>query len=109
MAHGVSARDRKKEVFWGKHIQRQPRSGESIRGYCRRHALKEPSFYWWRSNLARRETPAPKPAFVPVHIVTDTPALIEIVLPGGKQVRISGPVDKQALADVLTALATSGA
>lgn len=107
MAHGAAVRDRKKEAFWRKHIQRQRGSGELIRAYCRRHGLKEPAFYWWRSNLARREAPTPQAAFVPVHIVNDTPAMIEIVLPGAKQLRISGPVDKQALADVLAVLAAS--
>jgi hypothetical protein len=108
MAHGTTVRDRKKEAFWRKHIAGQRGSGESVRGYCRAHGLKEPAFYWWRSELARRAKPAAQTAFVPVHVVADAPNFIEITLAGGQQVRVSGPVERQALADVLAVLASSG-
>jgi hypothetical protein len=114
-------RDRKKEAFWQRTIRRQPSSGTSVRAWCRKHALRESSFYWWRTQLARRDAQAP--GLVPVRVTADrsaTDALdlpagigpasrIEIVLPRGRRVQVIGPVDRQALADVLAVLtAASG-
>lgn len=111
-------RDRKRESFWRRMVRRQSRSGRSVRAWCLEHHLREPTFYWWRSELARRDaaafpTVAPlarrsRPAFVPVRVAEDSPAnspgSIEIVLAGGQRVRLSGSVDRQALMDVLGVL-----
>jgi hypothetical protein len=56
----------------------QAGSGLSIRAWCRRHDLPESAFYWWRTQLARRDAEASAPtrdgkarpaAFVPVRVV----------------------------------------
>lgn len=114
----VAARDLQKEAAWRQRVRRQAESGQSVRSWCRKHRVTEAAFYWWRRELARRDAER-KPttrrdledsaaSFVPVHI-TETPAAdgdasIEIVLTGGWRVRISGPVNGQALADVLDVL-----
>jgi hypothetical protein len=69
------------EQFWRRHLSRQPVSGLTIRQYCRKHALEEPSFYAWRRIISERDqatrptpevtptpdaTPSPEPAFLPV-------------------------------------------
>jgi hypothetical protein len=91
----------------------------SVRAWCRKHALRELSFYWWRTQLARREAKAP--AFVPGRVTADRSATdafdlsavngslsrIEIVLPAQRRVRLSGPVDRQALTDVLAVLTSA--
>jgi hypothetical protein len=107
MANIAAARKRKKHARWRRHIREQALSGLSIAAYCRRHGLREHGFYWWRRELARRnaEPPSPRAAFVPVTVATQ-PAVpieegrIEIVLPGGRRVRVIGSVDKRMLADV---------
>lgn len=155
-------RDLDKASAWRRSIAAQAESGKSVRSWCRLHDVKEASFYWWRRELARRDTlssssdpsqpslptrpaklspprsqrtePAPsarsssrpevpprqrvQPAsFVPVH-VTDDGAVgglpdpfdrsieprIEIMLTNGRCVRIVGAVDRQVVADVLSAL-----
>jgi hypothetical protein len=107
MGCGVAARERKqKESFWRKHVKRQRSGGESVRGYCREHGLKEPAFYWWRRELARREAIPTRPSFVPVEVVAD-PVAIEISLPG-VQVRLTGPVDRQVLAEALAVMTAAG-
>ena len=115
----AARRDRKKEVFWRRTIRRQPRSGMSVRAWCRKHAVRESSFYWWRAQLARRDAKAP--ALVPVRITADRSASdafdlpagigpasrMEIVLPRGRRVQVIGPVDRQALRDVLAVLTSA--
>jgi hypothetical protein len=112
MTYGAAVRDQKKEAQWRRLVRGQPGGGLSVRAYCAKHGVKESAFYWWRVELARREVASPKTAFVPVHVVVEEPVRaedgrIEIVWPGGRQVRISGRVDKQALADVLSVLEAS--
>lgn len=116
MAQGDSRRNAAKEEFWQEVISRQPGSGLSVRSYCRRLRLRESGFYFWRRELSRRGVSAkPGPAFVPVQVTAEQPATagqghessggcIEIVLCGGRQVRLRGPVDRQSLLDVLAVL-----
>ena len=60
MTHGAAVRDRKKEAKWRRVVAGQPGSGLSVRAYCFRHGVKEPAFYWWRAELARRDAARPK-------------------------------------------------
>ena len=104
----VAARDLQKEAAWRRRLRRQAESGQSVRAWCRKHRVTETAFYWWRRELARRDAEDSAASFVPVH-VTETPAgdgdaSIEIVLTDGRRVRITGPVNGQALADVLDVL-----
>ena len=113
------SRDPKKEAFWRRVINRRPSSGMSVRAWCGKHALRESSFYWWRTQLARRDAKAP--ALVPVRVTADRSATdafdrsavsgslsrIEIVLPDQRCVRLVGPVDRQALTDVLAVLTST--
>lgn len=127
MAFGISRRDVTKEQYWREQLAGQPGSGLSVRAYCRRHRLRESAFYFWRKELARRGVSVePGPTFVPVHLSEDATGretsatesanasgrsasgtvagCIEIVLSGGRQVRLFGRVDRQALADALAVL-----
>ena len=108
MASVLSARDRKKESFWRRHIRAQKEGGLSVAAYCRRHGLREYGFYWWRRELARRDAALPA-AFVPVQVTAEPPAekpgALEIVLPGDRRVRVMGAVvDRRMLRDVLWAM-----
>jgi hypothetical protein len=117
MAQGVSHRDVSKEQFWREQIAGQPGSGLSVRGYCRRHRLRESAFYFWRKELVRRGVSSERPAaFVPVRITGEASAAdggqaashptgrSEIVLRAGCRVHVVGAVDRQALANVLAVL-----
>jgi len=116
-------RETTREVFWRRLIRGQPGSGMSIRGWCRKHAVHEASFYWWRRRLGqqdadrcgtggrevdRRDADRQEPAFVPVRLTeSSSPHAepeIEILLAGERRVRVRGPVNRQALADVLAVL-----
>jgi hypothetical protein len=47
-------RDVGKERFWRRVVREQAKSGLTIRDYCSREGLSEPSFYAWRRELDRR-------------------------------------------------------
>ena len=119
----VGQRDERKEVFWRRMLRRQARSGSSIRAWCEARGLREPSFYWWRAELRRREQSRrlrrikqtkhrSAASFVPVRIATASAPTesngaegrIEILLPGDCRVQVIGRVAREALADVLAAL-----
>ena len=51
-------RSRAKERFWRGHVARQAAGAFSIRAYCERHSLAEPSVDAWRRALARRDRAA---------------------------------------------------
>lgn len=100
-------RDLTKEKFWRGMVRGQVRSGLSVRGFCRRHRVAESGFYWWRRRLAQGQA---KTEFVPVVVTADQSAEcgpIEIVLGGDRCIRLHGRVDREALAEVLTAMGAS--
>jgi hypothetical protein len=113
-----------KEQFWRRHVGRQQRSRRTIRDYCAKAGISEPSFYAWRSELARRDletdrpvaskpsvacrTPAPAPRFLPVTVAEYPRAgamasQVEVALPGGLVVRVPAH-DTAALRTVLELL-----
>lgn len=123
-----------KERFWRDHVARQAAEGISVRAYCRRHALKDPSFYAWRRELAKRDRarlgapartatrrgsvaanpPLRKPArgpravgFVRLAVPPEgmpVGPVIEIVLPREVRVRVPDGVARSHLREVLAAL-----
>jgi len=119
---GASKRDGKKESKWRQHVAGQAASGLAVRAYCRGRGLSEQSFHWWRRELVRRDgekvgVPA-APAFVPLRVASAgeaepippetsavaSAAMVEIMLPGERRLRVTGRVDRQQLADVLEVL-----
>lgn len=113
-------RDSKLEQFWRRHLSQQSASGLTIRDYCRKHALQEPSFYVWRRTISERDqaahpsrdaTPATQPAFLPVTFsdpqARHSAAPIDIQLANGCRIRVRSGCDRSLLADVLAMLHAS--
>ena len=118
-------RDRAKEQHWRRHLAAWRRSGWTIRAYCQAEGLSEPSFYAWRRVLTGRRprrattessqdntakekaaSSATVSAFVPVRLV-GTPAsaaAVEVVLRGGRVVRVAAGFAAQTLRDVVAVL-----
>ncbi len=90
MARGA-ARIKKREAMWRRVVAGHSKSGMSIRAYCAKMRVKEPAFYWWRAQLARRDAAKPKAAFVPVTVNAPVVAGTEgisIELRGGRVLRL---------------------
>jgi hypothetical protein len=115
-----TVRNRGKEAFWRDTLRKQGHSGLTIRVYCRKHHLGESLFYFWRRELAHRDSVRKQRPFVAVRVrqedgesgrghggvfrTKDVGGRLEIELAGGRRVSVSGPVDRQALRDVLAVL-----
>ena len=110
-------RDHAKERYWRRTLRQFRRSGLSVRDYCRQHHLAEPVFYAWRRTIAQRDreavarraarradTPTAPPAFVPINVVPDGPAAVEVVLGRGRIVRVTAGFDAALLVRVVAAL-----
>src|SRR6266545_7256049 len=92
-------RDPRKEQRWRRWIHQWQRSGLTVRAFCDRHDLAEPSFYAWRRQLQQR---APAAAtFVPVQVVPDEEPTaarpFEVVLAGGRLLRVAPGFDAATL------------
>lgn len=99
-------RDQRKEQQWRRWIQNWRYSGLSVRAFCARHGLTPANFYAWRRELQRRN--AAPPAFVPVCVVPDHGSArdgrVEVVLRGGRAVRVGPGFDAETLRQLLAVL-----
>jgi transposase len=96
-----------KERFWRTIVRQWRRSGLSVRDFCQEHGVAEPSFYAWRRTLAERDASAI--AFVPVKVVPERASAqasvgLELVLGGGRVLRIGPGFDAATLQRVLPLL-----
>ena len=107
MTHG-KPRDPRKEQQWRRLIQLWKNSGLTVRAFCARHHITQPSFYAWRRELHQRDAATD---FVPVQVETNDQlatvtsiATIEVVLAGGQCVRVTPGFDPATLRQLLAVL-----
>jgi transposase len=99
-------RDERKEQQWRRWLRLWRASGLSVRAFCARHGLSEPSFYAWRRVLQQRAAePAP---FVAVQVVAEpasaSASALEVVLAQGRTVRVAPGFDPATLRQVVRVL-----
>jgi transposase-like protein len=121
MARRGVRRDRSKERFWQRLLRLWRRSGRTVRDFCDEHGVSEPSFFAWRRMLAerdqqrgqrgRRDKPNARasadppaqaddqPVFVPLRVVST--AAFEVMLKGGRVVRVPAGFDAASLRQLL--------
>ena len=105
-------RDSTKEAVWRDAIGRQATSGLSVREFCRRNRLSEPSFHERRRTFQERDArrPAAAAAFVPVIVRDGRPAEmmpdagLVIELRGGRLLRLPGSMTAGRIAELVRAL-----
>ena len=81
----------------------------SIRAWCERHGVSEPSFYFWRRELAQRreQRREARPQIVPVEVtpsVAGSRCDLEIELPGQIRVRVNPGCNLDLLRQALALL-----
>ena len=93
-------------------------AGGSVSEVARRHGLHTSLLFRWRRDLAKRPRPAsssPEPSFLPVRLPPPAgpalpaparPCAIEVVLAGGRTLRVGADVDTAVLVRVIEALET---
>jgi transposase-like protein len=106
--------------FWRQMVRQWLDSGQSVRAFCRAHNLAEGSFYAWRRTIAseqrdqqagcRRGLNGPSrsvspPLFIPVQLSAVAAAPLEVVLQGGRVVRVPTGFDATTLRQLLAVLA----
>lgn len=102
------------EVQWRRTLDRWKASELGPRDFCRRENVSEPQFHYWRRKIRRRKEPAaitptpkaPRPApvrFVPLHVAPSA-APFEILLAGGRIVRVPCAFDPATLRRLVEAL-----
>lgn len=110
-------RDISKERRWRRLIGEAARSGCSIREFCLRRRLDEGQFYAWRRELRlrgeQRKAKVGRQDMASFALVSadgeGESAGIELVLEGGRKLRISRGVDAETLRTVVEALAEQAA
>ena len=97
-----------KSAFWGLVLEEHASSGLSVRAFCQRESLSEPSFYSWRRKLQSRAEEKPSPSgLIPVRLVDEAAAtghVIEIVVPGNVRLRVQDHCSTEAISRVLSAV-----
>jgi transposase len=100
------ARDGRKERHWRRLIEDWRSSGLTVRSFCARRGVSEPSFYAWRRRLQQGD--ADSSAFVPVRVIdAEVPAAsagIDLLLPRQRTVRVGPGFDAATLRQLLAVL-----
>jgi hypothetical protein len=98
-----------KEQLWRRRLDRFRQSGLSAREFCAQEGLALPTFYGWKRRLSAPADPAAAagaqtPPFVPVRLLADAPAPLQLALPCGAVLRIGPGCDPELLARLLALL-----
>ncbi len=100
----VQERDSRKAPQWRRWIQQWRESGLSVRAFCARHNLTEPSFYAWRRQIQQWDAAAFMPVTVAVEEASASADRFEVVLVGGRTLRVPPGFDAVALRRLLAVL-----
>lgn len=112
----AAKRSKDRQVYWQDAVKRQSISGLSIREFCEREGVSEPSFYLWRKRV-RPGTDEEGPRttdtagsdtrisgkFIPLKLLDPTSEL-EVIHPLGYRIRLSGEINATELRRVLDVL-----
>jgi transposase len=102
------------EQFWQMAIETWRASGLSVRQFCTKEGLSEPSFYSWRKKLAGDDSErdnqdkAESSTFIEVAIPQNNSAAIELLLISGNTLRIPAGVDSATLNTILSVAHAAG-
>ena len=89
--------------FWAERMARYRDSSLSVKEFCTREVISQPSFYYWRKKLAD-EVARTVPTFLPVTVDGEDGPAATIALPGGASMELSRKIDEATLRRILGAV-----
>ena len=94
---------------WRTIFAEQCRSGLTITAFCKSRKIVKSSFHRWRNTLEQLDQARPKPkpssqAFVPVRVVPEATAIVEVILPSGIHFRVPLHADASQVSRLAHAL-----
>ena len=90
-----------KPEYWRKLIAEQEGGGQKVRPFCRERGITEPSFYYWRKRLRKRESVQFALIETGPTDTGSTTSVFELVLTSGERLRIGNEADAATLRMVL--------
>jgi hypothetical protein len=102
--------DTDQQQFWQMVIETWKSSGLSVRQFCKKESLSEPSFYSWRKKLAGDDSEqdnqheSEPSAFIEVAMPQNNSAVIELLLTSGNTLKIPVGVDAKTLTTIISVL-----
>ena len=117
----MSKRSEQRRAYWREVLERQQKSGLSIRQFCREQQVSEASFHGWKRKLAAgvansvasaKAGGSPKQegqtdqgaVFIPVRVSGSAGSLLELVHPRGHVLRVPAGFNEGSLRQVLDVL-----
>ena len=98
-------RDPAKEDFWRDAVKRFAGSVLSVREFCKREQLTEPSFYAWRRKLAKRDNQdTAEPTFIPAQVVDHVAPAIVLELASGHRLQLPASLPIAQVAELVLRL-----
>jgi hypothetical protein len=82
-------------------------SGLTIVDFCQARMINKSGFHRWRNILEQLGHPEPKLSFVPLRVVPEAVAVVEVILPSGIQLRVPLGADAAQVARLALALGAS--
>ena len=99
------------QQFWQMAIETWRTSGMSVRQFCTKEGLSEPSFYSWRKKLTGSDTESESldtSPFIEVSMPQSNPTVIELLLTSGNTLRMPTGADSTTLSMVLSVVRAAG-
>ena len=90
-----------KPEYWRRLIAEQESREQKVRLFCRERGITEPSFYYWRKRLRKRETVQFALLETRPTDIGSVTSTFELVLTNGERLRIGNEVDAATLRMVL--------
>lgn len=95
--------DPAREQFWRTLLAQWPASPLTLAEFCRQHKVTASAFYFWKNEIRKRDAQA-RPTFVPVTVIAESTASMEVRCPSGHVVTIAN-VNLRTLHELFAALA----
>jgi len=113
----MAGKSNERQLYWQEIMDRQAKSDLSIRAFCSREQISEPSFYVWRRKLRERngdetrsmtgsrrgEDTGQDREFIPLTLVDGT-GPVEVIHPDGYRICFTGEVALPTLERILDVL-----